>query len=247
MYTWGEKKYKPNQANTERHKICTCPEGQRMSCSLQMARLENRLLSRHCSWPRGPLCRQQTPHRGFTLSDLFSSLYLGLKFQEPLCCFVLTEFPGSANLQYLSFLTFDLLTVHSSCLPGKLIPWEFWCRYTDFFFHSPRVLIWLYWFFFSFLTVETSKVPEVSENQKKCTKVFSYLMTVWECAYTIPLIKAPGNHMDQNTTTYFICTSKSTNPGFLQVGLYDIESHGGDYNFMHLRLSNKIALLVIDV
>lgn len=145
------KKYKPNQANTERHKICTCPEGQRMSCSLQMARLENRLLSGHCSWPRSPLCRQQTPHRGFTLSDLFSSLYLGLKFQEPLCCFVLTEFPGSANLQYLSFLTFDLLTVHSSCLPGKLIPWEFWCHYTDFFFHSPRVLIWLYWFFFLFL------------------------------------------------------------------------------------------------
>lgn len=72
-------------------------------------------------------------------------------------------------------------------------------------------------------------------------------MTVWECAYTIPLIKAPGNHMDQNTTAYFIYTSEGTNPGFLQVGLYDTESYGGDYNFMHLRLSNKIALLVIDV
>lgn len=53
--------------------------------------------------------------------------------------------------------------------------------------------------------------------------------------------------MDQNTTAYFIYTSKGTNPGFLQVGLYDTESYGGDYNFMHLRLSNKIALLVIDV
>lgn len=75
--------------------------------------------------------------------------------------------------------------------------------------------------------------------------VFRFNESMRECIH-YPIDYSSRAHMDQHTTTHSICTSKGMTAGSLQVGLYDIESHGNNYNFMHLRLSNKMALLVLD-